>query len=56
MSREQRVGVDVRFKPTIRFGFLGVEKIRFSNNENRSVMDRNKNRLVQLSCFARVKV
>jgi hypothetical protein len=44
MSREQRAGVDVRFKPTIRFGF---EKIRFSHDENRSVLDRNKNRLVQ---------
>jgi hypothetical protein len=47
MSREQRAGVDVRFKPTIRFGFFGVEKIRFSHDENRSVLDRNKNRLVQ---------
>jgi hypothetical protein len=42
-----RVGLGIRFKPTVQFGFLVVKYFGFPNINNRLVFYRNENRWVQ---------
>jgi hypothetical protein len=48
-TEKPQVRVGNRFKPIVRFGLFGVEKLRFAQNNNRSVDVKNRNRRVRFS-------
>jgi hypothetical protein len=48
------IGLGIRFKPTIRFGFSIFENFGFSGYSNRSVVYKTKNRHVRFGLFGSV--
>lgn len=44
------IGVGIRFKPILRFGFIGVQNFQLLRNQNQSVEEKKRNRQLRCRC------